>query len=98
MRNPAPNPRRPGDAAHGDLDRWLVEGLRDHAVFFVGCEGRIESWSRGAERIHGWRADAIVGRPIDVLYAPEDIAAGEPACSSSSAERIGLTVMNFSYQ
>jgi PAS domain-containing protein len=34
-------------------------------------EGIISSWNPGAERLYGYRADEVIGRPITVLLPPE---------------------------
>ena len=58
--------------------RVLVESLRGHALIQLSPDGRIESWNKGAERLLGWPADDIVGRPLAVLYPQEDRAAARP--------------------
>ncbi len=58
--------------------RLLVEGLKDYAIFMLDAQGRVVSWSPGAERIKGYRADEIVGRDFSVFFTPEDIESGEP--------------------
>jgi two-component system sensor kinase FixL len=55
----------------------LVDSLLDLAIIRLDLEGRIASWNAGAERITGWRADAILGRHFSVFYPAEDIAAGK---------------------
>ena len=35
-------------------------------------------WTPGAETVFGWSADEIRGRSVDILYTPEDRAAGVP--------------------
>jgi PAS domain S-box-containing protein len=51
----------------------LVESSSD-AVVGYSPEGIIQSWNAGAERLYGYRADEILGRPIGDL-APPDRAA-----------------------
>jgi PAS domain S-box-containing protein len=58
--------------------RSLVEGVTDYAIFMLDAQGRVASWSPGAERINGYRADEIVGLDFSVFFAPEDIEKGEP--------------------
>ena len=51
--------------------RLLVEGVKDYALYLLDTEGRVASWNPGAERIQGWRAGEIIGRPGALLYPPE---------------------------
>ena len=39
----------------------------DDAIIGIALDEKILSWNRGAQRIYGYRADEIVGRPISVL-------------------------------
>jgi PAS domain-containing protein len=41
--------------------RWLVEGVKDYAIFMLDTEGRMTSWNKGAERIKGYRQEEILG-------------------------------------
>jgi PAS domain S-box-containing protein len=58
--------------------RLLVESVRDHAIFMLDTEGRIESWNAGAEAIKGYSAQDVLGRHVSMFFTPEDIAAGQP--------------------
>ena len=58
--------------------RLLVEGVKDYAIFRSDLEGRVASWNAGAERIHGYRANEIIGQPFIVFYTPEDVERGKP--------------------
>ncbi|HVO34220.1 MAG TPA: PAS domain S-box protein [Gemmatimonadales bacterium] len=42
----------------------------DDAVCAWNVEGRILAWNRGAERLYGYAADEIVGRPMAILCPP----------------------------
>jgi PAS domain S-box-containing protein len=58
--------------------RLLVDGARDFAIYMLDPEGRIESWNTGAERLKGYRADEVIGRPFSIFFTPEDQDAGRP--------------------
>jgi len=46
-------------------------------IFMLDTEQRVRTWNRAAERIFGWRANEILGKPFHVLVPPERIASGE---------------------
>ena len=48
--------------------RVLVEGVKDYAMFMLDPDGQVTSWNAGAERIHGYKAQEILGRHISLLY------------------------------
>jgi PAS domain S-box-containing protein len=48
----------------------LVEGCED-AVISKDLEGLIESWNPGAERLYGYAAEEVLGKPITLLLPPE---------------------------
>jgi PAS domain S-box-containing protein len=43
----------------------------DDAIIGKTLDGRIASWNRGAERLYGYSAAEIVGKPLSVLVPPE---------------------------
>ncbi|HZS05992.1 MAG TPA: PAS domain S-box protein [Blastocatellia bacterium] len=43
----------------------------DDAIISKSLEGIILSWNKGAERIFGYRAEEVVGRPITILFPPD---------------------------
>lgn len=58
------------------LLRLLIEQTTEHAVMLVTLDGRIASWNRAAELVFGRSPDEAIGKPLAVLFTPEDIAAG----------------------
>ncbi len=67
----------------------LVEGAHDYAMILLDTEGRIESWNTGAQRILGYDEEAVRGRSIDLIFTPEDRAAGVPEEKMKRAAREG---------
>src|SRR5262245_15202609 len=66
MSPPQPSARSP-DALR---ELSAIVASTDDAI--VGTrEGVISFWNAGAERLYGYRADEVVGRPITVLLPPE---------------------------
>ncbi len=58
--------------------RLMVEGLRDYAFFMLDTEGTVMSWNLGAERIHGYTAEEIIGKHFSILCPEEDLRSGRP--------------------
>lgn len=58
--------------------RLLVEGAQEYAFVGTDPEGRIWTWSAGAERIFGWAEADAVGETIRMIYTDEDQAAEVP--------------------
>jgi PAS domain S-box-containing protein len=61
-----------------ELFRSLVESVKDYAIFMLDPTGHVSSWSSGAERIKGYRADEIIGQHFSKFYLPADIERGKP--------------------
>ncbi len=61
-----------------ETNRLLVDGLKDHAICLLDVQGVIKSWSAGAEAIHSYTAEEIVGRHVSDLYTPGDQEGEEP--------------------
>jgi PAS domain S-box-containing protein len=59
--------------------RLMVESAEEYAIFATDLDGVITSWNAGAERILGHAAEEILGRSAEVVFTPEDRAAGRLA-------------------
>jgi PAS domain S-box-containing protein len=56
----------------------LVNAVVDYAIFMIDAAGLIATWNSGAERIKGYSADEIIGRPYSTFFLPEDRESGLP--------------------
>jgi PAS domain S-box-containing protein len=60
-------------AENNERFRFLVEGVKDHALFTVGLTGQVTGWNRGADRLLGFVEAEIVGRHFSCIFDAEDI-------------------------
>jgi two-component system CheB/CheR fusion protein len=44
----------------------------DYAIIVQDPDGTILSWNRGAHRMFGFEEQEVVGKPIDLIFVPED--------------------------
>jgi PAS domain S-box-containing protein len=72
-----------------ERNRRIVEGVKDHSIFTVDTENQVMDWTPGAESVFGWSADEIRGRSVDILYTPQDRAAGVPTQELRTAREEG---------
>jgi PAS domain S-box-containing protein len=61
-----------------ERSRLLVENAKGYAIYMLDAEGRIATWSAEAERIKGYRAEEIVGKPFRTFFTREDAHRGVP--------------------
>jgi PAS domain S-box-containing protein len=43
----------------------------DDAIVSKTLQGIIKTWNKGAERIFGWTADEVIGKPITIIIPPD---------------------------
>ena len=43
----------------------------DDAIYSMTFDGRVTSWNRGAERLYGYTAPEMIGRPVNLLVPPD---------------------------
>ncbi|HEY0093983.1 MAG TPA: PAS domain S-box protein, partial [Archangium sp.] len=82
-------PPKPAPLDDGEGLRLLVDSVEDVGLYMLEPDGRVASWNVGAERITGYRAGEVIGRPCSLFFLEEDIAAGLPQRLLDEAEALG---------
>ena len=59
--------------------RLFMDAVTDYALCMLDLDGNITSWNTGAQRIHQYGADEIIGRHFSQFYSEEEQQRGEPA-------------------
>lgn len=71
--------------------RTIVDSVTGYAIFMLDPEGKVANWSRGAERIEGYKSADIIGRHFSRFYPSEDVAASLPERELTEAREKGRT-------
>ena len=74
---------------HDERFRLIVESARDYAIFTFDAQRLVTSWNSGAEVITGYAPGEIIGRPMDLVYTPEDTDDEVPADEVEHAYAVG---------
>ena len=79
------------EALHASEARYrlVVESATDFAIFTMDLRRRVTSWNTGAERVLGWSEQEALGQVADMIFTPEDLAAGAPEQEARSAVEQG---------
>jgi protein-histidine pros-kinase len=67
----------------------VLESSTEHSLIATDLGGRIMLWSQGSRRLFGHTADEALGRSMDLLHTPEDVAAGIPGRIRAASLRDG---------
>jgi PAS domain S-box-containing protein len=70
--------------------RLIVGSARDYAILVTDPQSGIVQWFPGAAAVYGWSAEEIIGQPYDLLFTPEDRAAGVPQQEADTARSAGV--------
>jgi len=68
--------------------RLMMASVKDYAFIMLDPAGCVVSWNAGAERIHGYRTDEILGQHFSRFHGGDEVAVGEAehALKVASAE------------
>jgi PAS domain S-box-containing protein len=67
----------------------LIDAVGDYAIFMLDLDGKVVTWSAGAERINGYSSGEMVGQTLDRLFTDEDRRRGAPGVALDIARREG---------
>lgn len=69
--------------------RLVAESTHDFAIIILDEHGVITDWNTGAELIFGYSKTEVLGAYYDLIFSPEDRAAGIPALELKAAHEQG---------
>src|SRR4051812_11221953 len=69
--------------------REAIEGFTAHAFATIDVDGRITSWSRGAERLFGHPREHAIGQHLSLIFAAQERDTGVPDQVLADARRHG---------
>lgn len=72
-----------------DRFRLLTEQAREYGVITTDPKGIIQSWSKGAEQLFGYREDEVRGLHIGIIFTEEDRRNDAPDDELRRAEEAG---------
>jgi PAS domain S-box-containing protein len=61
-----------------ELIESILESSTEYSIVGKDLDGTIVLWNEGAHRMYGYEPEEMLGKRSDVLYTPEDTAAGKP--------------------
>ena len=67
----------------------MVENARDFAIIAFDTQHNTTVWNPGAERVFGFKAEEIIGRPAYVIFTPEDCENHVPEQEFDTAMKTG---------
>ncbi|MGI4976146.1 MAG: PAS domain-containing protein [Janthinobacterium lividum] len=90
-RAPVPAPARPWEprALRDATLRALRDNPTGYAMLSTDRRGFITEWSASAAILMGWREEEVLGRPVGLIFTPEDRAAGVVQAAMRGAVRTG---------
>lgn len=69
--------------------RLILDNATDYAFIVMDRSGTIREWEGGSQLITGWRSEEVIGKPLSVIFTPEDRLAGVPQHELRMAGEVG---------
>jgi len=67
----------------------LLGSVKEYAIYMLDANGNVSTWNSGAEAIKGYKAEEIIGKPMDVFYTAGEIASDVPRQNLKKALQYG---------
>ena len=71
-------------------NRQILDSAVDYAIVATDLDGDVTRWNEGARRIFGWDEAEVLGRSIELIFTPEDLAHGRPWVEMRRAAETGV--------
>ena len=71
------------------LANLIIENALGYAIFTMDLDGKVTSWSRGAEKILGYSEPEAIGLPFGELFTASDREAGADGLELDNAKYLG---------
>lgn len=78
--------------SHQELTALVFANSADYVLVIMDLEGKIVAWNPSAETILGWSAEEAIGQSVDIIFTPEDRAAGQPQKEKEQAVQEGRAI------
>jgi PAS domain S-box-containing protein len=75
--------------ANEDRNRQILDSAIDYAIIAIDRQGLVTRWNEGAARIFGWSEADMLGRTLERIFTPEDVAQARLAVEMRAALRTG---------
>jgi two-component system, chemotaxis family, CheB/CheR fusion protein len=85
----AGNTVRPGVLVTDHLFDLFLSTTEDYGIILLDPDGRVRRWSKGAERLFGYRGDEVEGTLAHEIFVPPDRQAGVPEVELQTATEQG---------
>jgi two-component system CheB/CheR fusion protein len=72
-----------------ELLKLAAQVTADYAIIVLNADGVIVTWNKAAERVFGYSPDEAVGQLIDLIFLPDERAAGAPLRERQQAAAAG---------
>src|SRR5690606_5926296 len=69
--------------------RFILESVKDYAIFMLDPEGHVATWNAGAQKIKGYTRSEILKKYFSIFYTEEDREQGYPAFLLDKVKREG---------
>ncbi len=69
--------------------RFILESVKDYAIFMLDPEGHVATWNPGAQKIKGYTRSEILKKYFSIFYTEEDREQGYPAFLLDKVKRKG---------
>jgi PAS domain S-box-containing protein len=79
------------DELHFTQERtsMIIDNIKDYAIIMLNPEGYIATWNSGAEQLHGYKTDEIIGQHISCFHSSEERRVNHPEYALDSSKKEG---------